>query len=149
MTGTGNGNDGADAPPARIRVVLVGALPLMRASMHGILGNAERIDVVGEAATAEDSLGCIRALGADVVVMDARLGRASGAEAVDAVLTAAAGVQVVVLSLDDDPVYESRAFAAGARGYVLAQAAHRDLVSAVRAVAEGSRFGLAHADSRA
>lgn len=72
----------------------------------------------------------------------------SDIEAVHSILAAAPGAQVVVISLDDDPAYEIRAFASGDRGYVHAESASRDVAAAVRAVAGGARFGLVQARSR-
>jgi DNA-binding NarL/FixJ family response regulator len=57
-----------------------------------------------------------------------------------AVLEAAAPAKVLVLSMQDDPRYVREAFAAGASGYVLKEAADTELVSAVRAVAAGERY---------
>jgi len=48
--------------------------------------------------------------------------------------------KVLVLSMQDDPRYVREAFEAGARGYVLKEAADTDVVDAVRAVASGERY---------
>jgi len=47
---------------------------------------------------------------------------------------------VLVLSMQDDPHYVREAFAAGAAGYVLKEAADSEVVGAVRAVAAGERY---------
>ena len=48
--------------------------------------------------------------------------------------------KVLVLSMQDDPRYVREAFAAGAAGYVLKEAADAEVVSAVREVASGGRY---------
>jgi two-component system, NarL family, response regulator NreC len=47
---------------------------------------------------------------------------------------------VLVLSMQDDPRYVREAFAAGASGYVLKEAADTEVVAAVREVARGGRY---------
>jgi two-component system response regulator NreC len=45
-----------------------------------------------------------------------------------------------MLSMQDDPRYVREAFAAGAKGYVLKEAADEDVVAAVREVAAGGSY---------
>ncbi|HEU6443791.1 MAG TPA: hypothetical protein VFL61_01905 [Gaiellaceae bacterium] len=69
MAVVGGANDTEDAEHAAIRVALVAALPLMRDALRGVLADAEEIGVIGEATTAEDALGFVRAQRVDVVVI--------------------------------------------------------------------------------
>jgi DNA-binding NarL/FixJ family response regulator len=55
-------------------------------------------------------------------------------------LKEAPDVKVLMLSMQDDPRYVREAFAAGASGYVLKEAADTELVKAVREVANGGRY---------
>jgi two-component system response regulator NreC len=52
----------------------------------------------------------------------------------------APGARVVILSMQDDPRYVREAFAAGASGYVLKEAADTELVTAIREVAAGGSY---------
>jgi len=47
---------------------------------------------------------------------------------------------VLVLSMQDDPSYVREAFAAGASGYVLKEAADEEVVAAVREIANGRNY---------
>ena len=47
---------------------------------------------------------------------------------------------MLVLSMQDDPQYVREAFAAGATGYVLKEAADTEVVGAIREVARGGRY---------
>jgi two-component system response regulator NreC len=49
-------------------------------------------------------------------------------------------VKVLLLSMQDDPRYVREAFAGGASGYVLKEAADAEVVAAVREVARGGRY---------
>jgi two-component system response regulator NreC len=64
----------------------------------------------------------------------------SGIEATPDVLKEAPDAKVLILSMQDDPAYVREAFAAGASGYVLKEAADAELVEAVREVAAGQRY---------
>ncbi len=64
----------------------------------------------------------------------------SGIEAVPDILEAAPKARVLVLSMQDDPRYVREAFASGASGYLLKEAADAELVAAVREVAQGNRY---------
>jgi DNA-binding NarL/FixJ family response regulator len=75
-----------------------------------------------------------------VILLDVVMPGQSGIEAIPALLREAPETKVLVLSMQDDPRYVHEAFAAGAKGYVLKEAADTELVSAVREVANGGRY---------
>jgi two-component system response regulator NreC len=64
----------------------------------------------------------------------------SGLEAIPTLLDEHPETKVLVLSMQDDPHYVREAFAAGASGYVLKEAADNEVVQAVREVAAGGRY---------
>jgi two-component system response regulator NreC len=64
----------------------------------------------------------------------------SGIEATTAVLKEHPDAKVLVLSMQDDPSYVREAFAVGASGYVLKEAADAEVVAAIREVATGARY---------
>jgi two-component system response regulator NreC len=82
----------------------------------------------------------VRAQKPDVILMDVVMPTGSGIEATPAVLKEAPDAKVLILSMQDDPAYVREAFAAGASGYVLKEAADAELVAAVREVAAGQRY---------
>jgi DNA-binding NarL/FixJ family response regulator len=64
----------------------------------------------------------------------------TGIHALPRILEAAPDAKVLVLSMHDDPAYVREAFAGGASGYVLKEAADSELVSALRQVSDGGRY---------
>jgi DNA-binding NarL/FixJ family response regulator len=76
----------------------------------------------------------------DVVLIDIVMPDQTGLEALPILLHENPDLKVLVLSMQDDPRYIREAFAAGASGYVLKEAADTELVSAVREVARGGRY---------
>ena len=134
------------APGARrgfavsIRVVIVDDHAILRAGLRRVLEAEPDIDVVGEAPSAERAVFEAISGQPDVVLMDVMMPGKTGIEGMPAVLQAVPQTKVLVLSMQDDPRYVREAFAAGASGYVLKEAADSEVVGAVRAVAAGERY---------
>jgi DNA-binding NarL/FixJ family response regulator len=123
-----------------IRVVIVDDHAILRAGLRRVLEAEPDIEVVGEAESADRAVFEAMSGQPDIVLMDVMMPGKTGIEGMPAVLTAVPDVKVLVLSMQDDPYYVREAFAAGAAGYVLKEAADSEVVGAVRAVAAGERY---------
>jgi two-component system response regulator NreC len=124
-----------------IRVLVVDDHAVVRAGLRLLLDSQEDIETVAEAGDAREALFATRATKPDVVLMDVMLGTGkSGIDATPDMLHEAPESKVLILSMQDDPRYVREAFAAGASGYVLKEAADTELVTAVREVAAGGRY---------
>jgi DNA-binding NarL/FixJ family response regulator len=123
-----------------IRTLIVDDHAVVRSGLRLLLDAEEDIEVVGEAGNARDAVFGARSLKPDVVLMDVTMPGQSGIEAAPEVLHEAPEAKLLVLSMQDDPHYVREAFAAGASGYVLKEAADAELVQAVRQVAAGGRY---------
>ncbi|HET7369034.1 MAG TPA: response regulator transcription factor [Gaiella sp.] len=123
-----------------IRVVIVDDHAILRAGLRRVLEAEPDIEVVGEAESADRAVFEAMSGQPDVVLMDVMMPGKTGIEGMPAVLAAVPDVKVLVLSMQDDPHYVREAFAAGAAGYVLKEAADSEVVGAVRAVAAGEHY---------
>jgi two-component system, NarL family, response regulator NreC len=124
-----------------IRVVLVDDHAVVRAGLRLLLDAEDDLETVGEAGDAREAVFEVRSSKPDVVIMDVGLGGGkSGIDAAPDVLHEAPDAKVLMLSMQDDPRYVREAFAAGANGYVMKEAADSELVTAVREVASGGRY---------
>jgi two-component system response regulator NreC len=123
-----------------IRVLIVDDHAVVRSGLRKVLESEDGFEVVGEAGDMRNAVFEARVQSPDVILMDVVMPGASGIEATPAVLKEAPGAKVVVLSMQDDPRYVREAFAAGASGYVLKEAADKELVQAIREVADGGRY---------
>lgn len=110
---------------------------LVRRGLRDLLESEGDIQVVGEAALADEALRRIPAARPNVAILDGRLPDGSGIDVCREVRSADTGIACLILtSFDDDEALFS-AIMAGAAGYVLKQIRGTDLVDAVRRVAAG------------
>jgi two-component system response regulator NreC len=123
-----------------IRAVVVDDHAVVRSGIKLLLEREEDIEVVGEAGNAKDAIFRARALRPDVILLDVVMPGQSGIEVLPNLLKESPETKVLVLSMQDDPNYVREAFAAGASGYVLKEAADEEVVAAVREIANGGRY---------
>ncbi|MFG1952716.1 response regulator [Micromonospora sp. NPDC048830] len=121
-----------------IRVAVVDDHPVFRLGMTALLASTPGLEVVGEAADADEAVRVAALRQPQVVIMDLHLGDGrSGVEATREIVARYPGTGVLVVTMldDDDSVFA--ALRAGARGYLLKGAAPGEVERAVRAVANG------------
>ena len=123
-----------------IRVALCDDHAVVRSGLRRILADEADIEVVGEAGTAEEAVALAGATEPDVFVMDLGLPGTSGIAATREVVAANPSTKVLVLTVHDDVAYLRKAFDAGARGYLVKEAADVELILAVRHVATGQDY---------
>jgi DNA-binding NarL/FixJ family response regulator len=119
------------------RVFLLDDHEIVRRGLHELLDAEDDLEVVGEAATAEEAIGRIPATRPNVAVLDVRLPDGDGIEVCREIRSRDDTIACLMLTsfADDEAVYA--AIMAGAAGYVLKQVRGTDLVDAVRRVARG------------
>jgi two-component system response regulator NreC len=123
-----------------IRVVVVDDHAVVRSGLRMLLDAEDDLDVVGEAGTTREAVFEVRAQKPDVILLDVVMPGESGIDALPRLLHEAPDAKVLILSMQDDPSYVRQAFAAGASGYVLKEAADTEVVAAIREVARGGRY---------
>jgi len=125
---------------SRLRVLLVDDHAVVRSGLRSLFAAEDDFEVVGEAANAQDAVFETRALKPDVIVLDVVLPGENGIEVLPKLKKEAPETKVLVLSMQDDPRYVREAFAQGASGYVLKEAADAEVVDAVREIAAGGEY---------
>jgi two-component system response regulator NreC len=123
-----------------IRVLIVDDHAIVRSGLRLLLEQQDDIECVGEAGDAQEAVREVRRQTPDVVVLDVVMPGKSGIEAAPELLSAGPDTKLLLLSMEDDPSYVREAFAVGALGYVLKEAAESEVVQAVREVASGRRY---------
>jgi DNA-binding NarL/FixJ family response regulator len=127
-----------DRPAAvPIRVVIVDDHALLREGTIQLLEQQAEVEVVGQAGSGEEGLEVLRRLRPDVALVDVHLPGMSGLALARAAAASIPGVRVLIVSAYDDYAYMAEALEIGVGGYLLKTASARELVDAVRAVADG------------
>ena len=122
------------------RVLVADDHPVVREGVRRILQAAPEVEVVGEAARADEALDAVRKLKPDVLILDIGMPGPSYLEVLAALPGANAGTRALILSAQPEEEYAVRALKAGATGYLTKGYAPPDLVEAVRRIASGRRY---------
>ena len=123
----------------RIRVMCVEDHRIVREGLALIINQETDMTVVGACATAEEAVDLYRACRPDVTLMDLRLGKMSGVDAIKGIRAEHPDARIIVLTMyeGDEDIY--RAHQAGATTYLLKDTLSSDLIRVVRQVHAGER----------
>jgi two-component system, NarL family, response regulator NreC len=126
-----------------ITIVLADDHAVVRTGLRLVLEAHDDLRVVAEAGTVPEAVAMTKAHRPSVLVLDLAMPKGPGAPALDVIPELARGAaptKVVILTMEDEPEFARRALGAGAVGYVLKEAAHSELVEAVRRAAAGGSY---------
>jgi DNA-binding NarL/FixJ family response regulator len=126
--------------PDVIRVVLADDHLVVRAGLKALLGVTKDIEVVGEATNGRDAIALVERLTPDVAVFDLDMPQLDGASAMKELIARKSATRVLILTMHDEDKYLLTLLEAGAAGYLVKNAADRELADAVRAVAAGDTY---------
>ena len=115
-----------------IRVLIVDDHAVVRSGIRLLLEREQDIEPIGEAGTGREAVFQSRELKPDVILMDVVMPDGTGLDVLPQLTHEHPDAKVLLLSMQDDPRYVREAFAAGASGYVLKEAADAEVVAAVR-----------------
>ena len=127
-------------PSVPIRILLVDDHTMVRSGLRLLLEEQDDFSVVGEAGDVDSALDRTRAEQPKVILLDLNMPGRASLPAIGELLEAAPGSTVVVMTQHDDPEFARLALLGGASGFVLKEAAHSELVDAVRAAAAGRTY---------
>jgi two-component system response regulator NreC len=127
----------ADAP---IRVVLADDHALMRRSLRLLLDGEEGVEVIAEADDLSAVAHHVEGQVPEVLVLDLDMPGGSSIEAISRLRERAPETGIIVMTMEGNPVFAQRAFAAGALGFVAKDLADDELPRAVRAAARDEEF---------
>jgi DNA-binding NarL/FixJ family response regulator len=120
-----------------IRVLLADDQPLLRMGFRMVLDAHPDMEVVGEAGDGEEAIALTAQLAPDVVLMDVRMPGTDGIDATRRIVAAGGGSRVLILTTFDLDEYAFTALRVGASGFLLKDVPPGDLLTAIRAVADG------------
>jgi len=127
---------GEDTAPDSLRVLIVDDHDLFRNGLRNLL-EGEGVQIVGEAGAGHEALRIVREVAPDVVVMDLNMPGMGGVEATRNIATIAPLTRVLMLTISDEDNDVIDAILAGACGYLLKDSSIQDLMTGIRAAANG------------
>ena len=120
-----------------IRVLLADDHTILREGIRALIEDQGDMEVVGEAENGQATVKMVAQLLPDVVVMDIAMPLLNGLEATRQIRRDFPQVKVLILTMHENEEYIRQVLTAGALGYVLKDAAARDLLGAIRTVYQG------------
>jgi DNA-binding NarL/FixJ family response regulator len=133
----------AEASP--IRILVVDDHPIVRQGVAGLVGGQPDMSIVGQASNGREAMQQFRAHHPDVVVMDLQMPGMNGLDALMAIRDEVPEARIIMLTTYAGDAQVLRAMKAGARGYLLKSALHKELLEAIRAVHSGRKLLSAEA----
>jgi len=121
------------------RVLVVDDQTLFRTGLASLLGDDERVEVVGQAVDGADGVKQAAKLKPDVVLMDIKMPNVDGIEATRQIMEAVPGIKVLILTTFETDSQVIQALKAGASGYVLKDSSAAAIVSSIVAVMSGEK----------
>jgi DNA-binding NarL/FixJ family response regulator len=121
----------------RIRILSVDDHPLLREGLATIINSQPNMELVGQAANAQEALQQFRLHQPDVTLMDLRLPGKSGIEAMIDIRSEFPEARIIMLTTFDGDAEVQRALEAGARAYMLKSMPPKELVEVIRQVHAG------------
>jgi pilus assembly protein CpaE len=118
----------------RIRVLIVDDVAETRENLRKLLSFASDIEVVGAAASGEESIELAKESEPHIVLMDINMPGMDGITATELILQAVPMTQVVVLSVQGESDYLRRAMMAGARDFLTKPPSGDELMSTIRKI---------------
>ena len=123
-----------------LRILVVDDHPIVRLGIRQMIGTESDLEICGEAASEQEALELARTLKPDLALIDLSLEEGTALGLIREMRRSAPAVELLVLSMHDESLYAERVLRAGARGYIMKQAAIDGLIDAIRQVASGSVY---------
>jgi DNA-binding NarL/FixJ family response regulator len=125
--------------PDKIRILSVDDHPLLREGIAAIINSQQDMEVIAQAASAQDAIQQFRNHQPDVTLMDLRLPDKSGIDTLIAIRAEFPEARVIMLTTFEGDVEVQRALEAGARAYLLKSLPPKELIEVIRLVHAGKK----------
>jgi two-component system invasion response regulator UvrY len=122
------------------RIVIADDHAIVRKGLSQILGDADDLQLVGEAGSSDELFDVLRSRPVDVVVLDLKFGDRDGIDLLKHIKSEFPRITVLILSMHSEDVFAVRALRAGASGYIQKEGAPEMLIAAIRRIAAGRTY---------
>lgn len=123
-----------------LRILIADESEFIRRRVRSLLTSHPHMNIVGESAAESDLIARVHESKPDIVLMDIATPHLGGLKVAKKILATDPIIKIIVLSMHDDEALIREALHTGVRGYLLKLDFSKEIVAAVRAVANGRRF---------
>jgi two-component system, NarL family, response regulator len=123
----------------KVRVLLADDHPVVRKGLVRMLEADVRLEVVAEAANGREAVECYKSSRPDIAIIDLYMPEMSGIEAIEAIRAFDANAKVIIMTAADGEDEIQRGLRAGAKSYILKDAADEEIVKGILLTMQGRR----------
>lgn len=121
-----------------IKILLVEDNVVVRTSMAGLIQMKDGLEITAEAEDGQAAIELLTGgLKVDLVLADVNMPRMDGIELTEKIFMFDEQLKVIILTMHDKRTFLNRAFAAGAKGYLLKNGDMDELYAAIEKVLQG------------
>jgi len=122
------------------RIVIAEDHTILREGLRALLSSAPDLEVIGEAENGRAAIQCAENMEPDLILMDLSMPRMTGMDAIREIKKRVPDTKILALTVHKDEEYILATLQAGADGYVLKDATHTELMTAIKTVLRGKRY---------
>ena len=124
----------------RLSIVLADDHTILREGLRALLTADSSFEIVGEARDGREAVRCVEKLGPDLLLMDLSMPRMSGMDAIREIKKRYPETKIIALTVHKTEEYLLTTLQAGADGFVLKDATHGELITAIKSVMGGKSY---------
>jgi DNA-binding NarL/FixJ family response regulator len=132
---------------SKIRILIADDHTLIRDGIKALLQQEPEFEVIGEASDGLELIKLATELVPDIIVLDLSMPGKNGIEVIKDVKNINVAIKCIILSMHEDPDYVVKSIQAGAKGYILKNAEHEEIIRAIKSVQQGNQYYNAHVSS--
>ncbi len=123
-----------------IRVAIVDDHQMVRETWKLILEKDKRINIICECSSGEEAIECAKKLLPDVMLMDINMSPVNGFEATKQIVANNPSINIIGVSINDQPSYARNMMQLGAKGYITKNSPKEEMILGIMEVHKGNTF---------